>query len=67
MTERATQKQLAYIKDIQNETGLFFTGTTKEDAMKYLDQNIPVYKQILEARQLMHEAEMEAIDGRRDW
>lgn len=67
MTERATQKQLAYIKDIQDETGIVFTGTTKEDAMKYLDKNIPVYKQILEERQLMHEVEMEAIDGRRDW
>lgn len=41
----ATEKQLDFIEFIEQETGIKFKGTTKEDASKYISENknkIPV-------------------------
>jgi hypothetical protein len=62
-----TQKQLAYIKDISDELGYEFTGTTKEDARQWLSKYVPKYKSYCYERQLDYEAYLETIDARRDW
>jgi len=36
---KPTEKQLNYIKFIEEETGIDFTGTTKEEASKYISEN----------------------------
>lgn len=41
---RPTQKQLAFIADIQEFVGKQFTGVTKEDARAYISQNIEMYE-----------------------
>jgi hypothetical protein len=38
-TEKPTQKQLDYIKSIEENTGIIFTGITKEEASKYISAN----------------------------
>jgi hypothetical protein len=37
--EKPRQKQLDYIKSIEENTGIIFTGTTKEEAAKYISAN----------------------------
>jgi hypothetical protein len=37
--EKPTQKQLDYIESIEENTGIIFTGTTKEEASKYISAN----------------------------
>jgi hypothetical protein len=34
-----TEKQKNYIDFIQDETGIIFSGTTKEEATKYISEN----------------------------
>ncbi len=34
-----TEKQKSYIIFIEDETGIIFNGTTKEEASKYIDEN----------------------------
>lgn len=41
---RLTQKQLAFISDIQEFVDKPFTGTTKEEATLYISENIEMYK-----------------------
>ena len=41
---RPTQKQLAFIADIQEFVCKQFTGVTEEDARAYISQNIEMYK-----------------------
>ena len=36
---KPTEKQLQYISFIESETGIRFTGTTKSEASKYIDEN----------------------------
>lgn len=36
---KPTQKQLDFIYFIEGQTGIKFTGKTKEDASKYIDEN----------------------------
>lgn len=51
-----TQRQLDFIEYIEGETGVEFTGSTKEEASVYIDENLD-YLRALEA------AEMEAEHG----
>jgi len=37
--ELETPKQLEYIRFIEMETGVPYTGANKEDASKYIDEN----------------------------
>lgn len=41
---KPTEKQLDFIADIQEFVGEPFTGTTKEDATKYISENIEMFK-----------------------
>ena len=41
---KPTQKQLDFIADIQEFVGKSFTGTTKEDATKYISENIEMFR-----------------------
>lgn len=41
---KPTQKQLDFIADIQEFVGKPFTGTTKEEAMLYISENIEMYE-----------------------
>ena len=41
---KPTQKQLAFISDIQEFVDKPFTGTTKEEATLYISENIKIYK-----------------------
>ena len=34
-----TEKQKSFISFIEDETGIIFEGTTKEDATKYISEN----------------------------
>jgi hypothetical protein len=63
----ATQKQLDYIKAIQDDIGGNFTGTTKREASEWLSRMVPIYKQWVRDRQLEAEIDAEIQDGRRDW
>ena len=40
---KPTQKQLAFISDIQEFVDKSFTGTTKEEATLYISENIEMY------------------------
>lgn len=62
----ATQKQLDYIKAIQDDIGGNFTGTTKKEASEWLSRMVPIYKQWVRDRQL-EAIDAELQDGRRDW
>ncbi|NCA32137.1 hypothetical protein [Adlercreutzia muris] len=53
-----TPKQLAFIDDISAATGIGFTGRTKQEASDYIDENIGLYRDLIEA-------EMESSHG--DW
>jgi hypothetical protein len=35
--EKPTEKQLEYIEDLQEITGIIFTGKTKKEASQYID------------------------------
>lgn len=37
--EKPTEKQLKYIESIEDNTGIIFTGKTKEDASNYISAN----------------------------
>ena len=39
-----TERQIKYIKAIQEFVGEEFTGTTKNEASNYIDRNIEEYK-----------------------
>lgn len=39
-----TKKQLDFIADIQEFTGIQFTGSTKKEASKYISDNIELYQ-----------------------
>ena len=41
---KPTEKQLDFIADIQEFVGKPFTGMTKEDAAKYISENIEMFK-----------------------
>ena len=41
---KATEKQLSYIADIEEFVQEKFDGETAEDASKYIDRNIELYK-----------------------
>lgn len=41
---KPTEKQLAFIKDIQEFVHKPFTGATKEEATKYISENIEMFK-----------------------
>lgn len=41
---KPTQKQLDFIADIQEFVEKPFTGTTKEEATKYISENIEMFK-----------------------
>ena len=41
---KPTQKQLAFINDIQEFVGEPFTGATREEATLYISENIEMYK-----------------------
>jgi hypothetical protein len=46
---KETKKQLAYIRFIEEETGIIYKGKTKQEASKYISENkdkVPVYKSI---------------------
>ena len=47
---KPTEKQIDFIKDIQEWTGKQFTGTTKEEASKFIDENIEEYRLEMEVR-----------------
>ena len=53
-----TFRQLAFIEDISAATGIRFTGRTKQEASDYIDENIELYRGLVEA-------EMESAHG--DW
>lgn len=36
---KETDKQLAYIRFIEEETNILYTGKTKQDASKYISEN----------------------------
>ena len=36
---KETEKQLEYIRFIEEETGITYNGKTKEEAMKYISEN----------------------------
>lgn len=62
-----TPKQLAFIKEISDEIGDEFTGTTKEEARQWITKNIQEYKNECYLRELDSWALAESIDARRDW
>ena len=41
---KPTNKQLNFIMIIENEVGVEFEGTTKEEASKYIKDNIALYR-----------------------
>ena len=41
---KPTERQIKYIKAIQEFVGEEFTGTTKNEASNYIDRNIEEYK-----------------------
>ena len=63
----ATKKQLDYIKDISDELGYEFTGTTKAEASEWLSKYVLEYKHYCFERQVEYEAHLDVIDARRDW
>jgi hypothetical protein len=36
---KETEKQLEYIRFIEEETGIIYNGTTKQEASKYISEN----------------------------
>ena len=46
MKDKPTERQLAFIEDIQECVNKPFTGTTKQDASKYISENIEIYKML---------------------
>ena len=36
---KETEKQLEYIRFIEEETGIIYNGKTKQEAMKYISEN----------------------------
>lgn len=44
MNDLATEKQLAFIKEIVSEIGTPFAGTTKKEASKYISDHIYEYQ-----------------------
>ena len=44
--EKATQKQLDFIKTIESYVPEKFTGTTKQEATAYISKNISLFKEI---------------------
>lgn len=44
MGEDATEKQLAFIKDIVAEIGVPFNGTTKREANEYISEHLYEYQ-----------------------
>ena len=36
---KETEKQLEYIRFIEEETGIIYKGKTKQEAMKYISEN----------------------------
>lgn len=40
-----TQKQLDYINTISRDLGIVFNGKTKEDAKRWLSENVPKHKE----------------------
>lgn len=49
-TMKPTEKQINFIRDIQEWTGEQFTGTTKKEASKFISENIEQYKLEMEVR-----------------
>lgn len=47
---KPTEKQLKFIEDIQEFTGKAFNGNTKEEASKFISENIKQYKLEMEVR-----------------
>lgn len=48
-TMKETQKQLDYIRFIEEETGIEYKGNTKAEASKYISENkdkVPIYSSI---------------------
>lgn len=39
MTPKETEKQLEYIRFIEEETGIIYDGKTKQEASKYISEN----------------------------
>ena len=44
-----TPRQLEFIADIEYETGIQFTGSTKQEASEYIDAKIEYYRDLIEA------------------
>lgn len=55
---KPTQRQCALIEELEDETGLMFTGRTKQEASAYIDKAIKINRSL-------DAAEMEAQHG--DW
>lgn len=47
---KPTEKQMNFIEDIQEWTGKQFKGTTKEEASKFIEENIEEYRLEMEVR-----------------
>lgn len=64
---KATAKQLDYIHAIEEDLGVVFDGETIEEASEFLNKYVPEHKRYLRELHLEHEADLLAIDSRRDW
>ena len=68
MKNVATEKQKEYAKDISYYMGFDLPQSdSMEEYAKWLDKYVPLYKKSIYEESLMREAEMDAIDARRDW
>ena len=68
MNESPTRKQMRYIQSIANELGIEFTGTTKQEAIEWLSENIPKHKEYIAMCSLEYEANMSDIENNYgDW
>lgn len=66
-SDKPTAKQLLFIKQISDEIGDEFTGTTKSEARQWISGHIQEYKNECFLRELDSWAIAESIDARRDW
>ena len=56
MVEKVTDKQLKFIRDIEDLLGREFTGSSKKEASEFISKNYDEYRQALEL-----ERELDAV------
>ena len=63
---KPTEAQIRYIKDIEEYLGVEFHGITKQDATKFLNQYVPIYKDKLDIDMAEQEAMVETANIERE-